>query len=106
MTLGMSGATARDSGLVSGLLNTTAQVGGSLGLAALATLATSRTEHLLAARQNTAAALTDGYHLAFAIGAGLVAAGIVIAVAVLRPHAAQMDTAHAGETATSNEEAA
>src|SRR5207247_5117087 len=83
MTLGMSGATASDSGLVSGLINTTAQIGGSLGLAVLTTLATSRSDGLLAAGQTTAAALTGGYHLAFAIGAGLVAAAIVVAAAVL-----------------------
>jgi len=102
MTLGMSGATASDSGLVSGLVNTTAQVGGSLGLAVLATLATSRTDHLLAGGQGAAAALTGGYHLAFVIGAGLVGAAIVVAATVLRPEAmAQAETADARETATS-----
>ena len=44
MTLAMSGATQSDSGLASGLVNTTQQVGGALGLAVLATLATTRTE--------------------------------------------------------------
>jgi EmrB/QacA subfamily drug resistance transporter len=84
MTLGMSGATDDDAGLISGLVNTTAQVGGSLGLAVLATLATSRTDHLLAAGQDPAAALTGGYHLAFGISAGLVAAAFVVAATVLR----------------------
>ena len=88
MTLGMSDATPSDSGLVSGLVNTTAQVGGSLGLAVLATLATSRTDSLLAGGQSVRAALTDGYHLSFAIGAGLVAVAIVIAATVLRPQPA------------------
>jgi EmrB/QacA subfamily drug resistance transporter len=84
MTLGMSGATDSDAGLVSGLVNTTAQVGGSLGLAVLATLATSRTEQLLGSGQSAPAALTGGYQLAFAIGAGLVAAAFVVAATVLR----------------------
>jgi EmrB/QacA subfamily drug resistance transporter len=84
MTLGMSGATERDAGLISGLVNTTAQVGGSLGLAVLATLATSRTDQLLASGQSVPAALTGGYHLAFGIGASLVAAAIVVAATVLR----------------------
>ena len=44
MTLAMSGATPSDAGLASGLVNTTAQVGGALGLAVLATLSTARTD--------------------------------------------------------------
>jgi EmrB/QacA subfamily drug resistance transporter len=82
--LAMSAATASDSGLASGLLNTTQQVGGALGLAVLATLAASRTDTLLADGQATAPALTDGYHLAFRIGAALVLVAIVIALTVLR----------------------
>jgi EmrB/QacA subfamily drug resistance transporter len=104
MTLGMSGATASDSGLISGLINTTAQVGGSLGLAVLATLATSRSDQLLAAGQGTAAALTGGYQLAFGIGAGLVGAAIVVAATVLQPEAAAESREH-GERATSEEAA-
>ena len=48
MTLAMSGATPEDAGLASGLVNTTAQVGGALGLAVLATVSATRTDHLLA----------------------------------------------------------
>ena len=48
MTLAMSGATPSDSGLASGLVNTSMQVGGAIGLAVLATLATQRTDSLLA----------------------------------------------------------
>ena len=84
MTLAMSGATPSDSGLASGLVNTTVQVGGAIGLAVLATLATERTDALLADGESTAAALNSGYHLAYLIGAALVAAAFVAAVAVLR----------------------
>jgi EmrB/QacA subfamily drug resistance transporter len=84
MTLAMSGATRSDAGLASGLVNTSLQVGGALGLAILATLATSRTEDLLASGEPTASALTDGYQLAFIVAAGLVVAAIVIALTVLR----------------------
>ncbi|MBI2760294.1 MAG: DHA2 family efflux MFS transporter permease subunit [Chloroflexi bacterium] len=85
MTLAMSGATPEDSGLASGLVNTTQQVGGALGLAVLATLSTSRTDSLLAQGESTASALTSGYHLAFGIGAALLAAAILLTGAVLRP---------------------
>jgi len=85
MTLAMSGATQADAGLASGLINTTAQVGGALGLAVLATLSASRSEDLLAEGRSPASALTSGYHLAFVIGAALVVVGIVLAVTVLRP---------------------
>jgi EmrB/QacA subfamily drug resistance transporter len=85
MTLAMSGATEADSGLASGLVNTTQQVGGALGLAVLATLSTTRTEGLLDDGSAPAAALTGGFHLAFAVGAGLVVVAIVLAIAGLGP---------------------
>jgi EmrB/QacA subfamily drug resistance transporter len=85
MTLAMSTATASDAGLASGLVNTTVQVGGALGLAVLATLSTSRSADLAAQGQSTAAALTGGYHLAFWIGAALVLAAIVAGLAVVQP---------------------
>jgi EmrB/QacA subfamily drug resistance transporter len=84
MTLAMSGATRSDSGLASGLVNTSQQMGGALGLAVLATLSTTRTDNLLDAGESTGSALTGGYHLAFTIAAGLVVAGIFLAFALLR----------------------
>ncbi|MDT4984206.1 MAG: hypothetical protein QOF95_1696 [Pseudonocardiales bacterium] len=84
MGLAMSGAKPEDAGLASGLVNTTAQVGGALGLAVLATVATSRTTHLVAEGHSMASALTSGYHLAFWIAAGLMTAGLVVAATVLK----------------------
>jgi hypothetical protein len=84
MSLAMSGATREDAGLASGLVNTTAQVGGALGLAVLATLSASRTSDLIAGGESTAAALVGGYHLAFLVGAILIAAALVVGLTVLQ----------------------
>jgi hypothetical protein len=78
-TLGMSGATESDAGVVSGVFNTAQQVGGSLGIAVLTTLAAAR-----AGGSHTAQALTSGFHLAWAVGAGLGAVSIVVALIALR----------------------
>jgi len=85
MTLAMSSATPQDAGLASGLVNTTAQVGGALGLAVLATVSASRTNALIAQHRPVTVALTDGYHLAFWIAFGLVLAAIAVAATMLRP---------------------
>jgi EmrB/QacA subfamily drug resistance transporter len=91
MTLAMSGATPEDAGLASGLVNTSMQVGGAVGLALLATLSTERTNALLADGEGQLQALNGGYHVAYLIGAGLAAIAVAIAVFVLRdPRPAEM----------------
>jgi EmrB/QacA subfamily drug resistance transporter len=84
MMLAMSGATPQDAGLASGLVNTTGQVGGAIGLALLATLSTERTASLLADGEGQLEALNGGYHLAYLIGAAAAVVAIVAAVTVLR----------------------
>ncbi|MCX4706443.1 MFS transporter [Streptomyces sp. NBC_01373] len=83
-TLGMSGANEEDAGLASGLFNTTQQIGMALGVAVLSTLAASRTESLAAEGRTTAEALTGGYRLAFAVGAGLLVIAFAVAFTMLR----------------------
>jgi MFS family permease len=84
-TLVMSAVTPEDSGVASGLANTTQQAGGAAGVAVAATLATWRTGALLAAGHAATPSLAAGYHLAFGVAAGLIAAAIAVAAAVLTP---------------------
>jgi EmrB/QacA subfamily drug resistance transporter len=83
VSLAMSGATPEDAGVASGLVNTTQQVGGALGLAVLATLSTERTESLASQGTAHAEALVDGYRLALLVASGFIALGIVVASTVL-----------------------
>jgi EmrB/QacA subfamily drug resistance transporter len=92
-----------DAGLASGLFNTSQQVGGALGLAILSTLATSRTSHLLHGRHVSvgvhASALTKGYHVAFAVGAAmLAAAALVLALTIRKRDVEQIDSGNVSLT--------
>src|SRR6516164_8200838 len=81
ITLAMSAASDSDAGVTSGLVNTTQQAGAALGVAVLSTLAASRSARLLAAGAGPRAALTEGYRLAFGVGAALALAALLVAFA-------------------------
>ncbi|MEH1027293.1 MFS transporter [Micromonospora profundi] len=82
-TLAMAGATDADAGLASGLANTTQQVGGAVGLAALSTLAAVRADGLRTAGWDEVAALAGGYRAAFAVAAALVVTALLLSLATL-----------------------
>ncbi|MFB7498509.1 MFS transporter [Streptomyces sp. NPDC056161] len=97
MGLAMSSATPADSGLASGLINTTQQIGGALGVAILATLAGSRSDTLLGQGKNPAEAMTGGYHVSFLVAAALEVVGVALAAFVLRAPKAAAAPAGAAE---------
>jgi EmrB/QacA subfamily drug resistance transporter len=80
----LAGVTGRDAGLASGLINTSQQIGGALGLAILTTVATTHTKNLLAAGEGSPAALTSGFSLAFWAGVGFAALSILATVFALK----------------------
>ena len=85
MLIAMSDSDSSNSGLISGLVNTTAQVGGAFGLAILATVAASRTHAALAGGAKNVAALSAGYHMAFGVAAVCLLVAAVVAATVLEP---------------------
>jgi EmrB/QacA subfamily drug resistance transporter len=80
----MSDVAPEESGLASGIVNTSFMMGGALGLAVLASLAASRSDSLRSSGDGPLAALTAGYHLAFVVGALFAAAAATIGATLLR----------------------
>ncbi|MFK0257055.1 MFS transporter [Streptomyces sp. NPDC090445] len=89
--LAVDGVPPQDAGLAGGLVNTTRQVGGAIGLAALTTLAASVTAHA-AGHRPALEALTAGYRTAFAVSAAVLAATVVLALLLTRGTGARTAT--------------
>jgi MFS family permease len=87
MMIAMEDVPGRDAGLASGTIQVSIQLSAAIGLAALGTIATDRTDALAAQGESAIDALSGGYHLAFLIGAIAAAVGIAIAALLLRPPA-------------------
>jgi MFS family permease len=75
----LTGVRERDAGLASGLINTSQQVGGAIGIAITSTVAASHTAHLLRAGDAVPSALTSGFHVAFIVVAAVAASGALLA---------------------------
>ena len=80
----LGGVDAHEAGLASGLINTSQQIGGALGLAILVTVSTTRTNHLLDAGTARPEALVDGFGLAFWVAVGVAAAALGATLALLK----------------------
>ncbi len=101
LTLAMADVPAADAGLGSGITNVSQQISGAFGLAVLSSIASNRTNGLIATHHGLTASLIGGYHVGFLVGAGIIAAGGLVALALLRPRRAEPDVGVIETLATS-----
>jgi EmrB/QacA subfamily drug resistance transporter len=95
----VAGTKPNEAGLASGLINTSQQVGGALGLAILVAVATGVTDDLTTGPRPDATALTEGFQSAFLVGSGMALAGVLLTLTLIssRDSKAHRDAALAGE---------
>jgi MFS family permease len=80
----LAGVPAKDAGLASGLINTSQQIGGALGIAVLSSVAIAQTNDATSTGDAVPQALTSGFQAAFWVGAGIAAAGVVASLVLIR----------------------
>ena len=93
----LAGVKAAEAGLASGLINTSQQIGGALGIAALSTIATSQTQDSLVSGSVLPQAMVDGFSSAFLVGAVVAALGVVAALTLIRSNELETDSVPAPE---------
>ena len=92
----LSGASDKEAGLQSGLINTNQQIGGAIGLAILISISTTRSDNLIEDGVAEAVALTDGYSLAFWVAAGFAILGVIVTLFALKREDLVMEPAEEG----------
>jgi EmrB/QacA subfamily drug resistance transporter len=95
----VAGTKREEAGLASGLINTSQQIGGAVGIAILSTIAVTKTDDALASGTAAPTALTDGFQAAFWAGAAIAFTGVLVSVFMIRGRDVQEQEAHAGEPA-------
>ena len=95
----VAGTKREEAGLASGLINTSQQIGGAVGIAILSTIAVTKTDDALASGTAAPVALTDGFQAAFWAGAAIAFTGVLVSVFMIRGRDVQEQEAHAGEPA-------
>ena len=95
----LAGVQSSEAGLASGLINTSQQIGGALGIAALSTIATSRTDDAVAAGSPLPAALVDGFTAAFVAGVVIASLGVAAALTLIRREELAQPAEHEAEPA-------
>jgi EmrB/QacA subfamily drug resistance transporter len=91
----LAGVKQAEAGLASGLINTTQQIGGAVGIALLSTIAITQTDDALASGTPAPQALTDGFQVAFWVGAAIAAVGVVAALVLIRDDEVAQEAAEA-----------